>query len=178
MSKDIICNWLGKCKQKALDSVKAEVFDYLDIAECENPDLAQDIIRLENCMYSSKELKDKYGVMNCYVQKPYTYADNVKGKYFLLDGKYSLIYKFLQKNQGKDLMYETYLEEVSKLINKYYDVASEYNSLIATVKKMRNVKSMLSYLEGLGFDISTIKDVPKDTIDKNLLFVCGDNKPC
>lgn len=175
MSKDHICNWLGKCKQKALNSVKNEVLDYLDSIEVENQ-VFDDIIRLENCQETMKRLRNDYQLENGTVYLPYIHIHN-SGKFLEFYGKHCLIYQYLLINQDKKQVWKKHYEEVKRLIDKYFDVNSEYNSVSASIKKMRNVKAMLSYLEGLGFDISTIKNVPKDTINKDLLFVCGDNKP-
>ena len=69
----------------------------------------------------------------------------------------------------KDEVFSKYKEKVRFNYKKVYMVS----------KDMSSAKKIAEYLEGLGFDISTLKEDEmkylSTDIDKSKLFVCGEN---
>ena len=92
------------------------------------------------------------------------------------------------KNRIRDIMITRCKFEGSKipLLLKEKDtelrgVEQNYNKVKMVSKTKKYGKDVAKYLEGLGFDISSVKKgddcvALSVDIDKKLLFVCGDNK--
>jgi vacuolar-type H+-ATPase subunit I/STV1 len=74
--------------------------------------------------------------------------------------------------------------EVAKLNNEWGKeieaVRFNYKKVYIVAKGMSSTKKIVEYLEGLGFDLSTLKEDEmkylSTDIDKSKLFVCGENK--
>lgn len=60
------------------------------------------------------------------------------------------------------------------------EVKANYHKVYVVSKSMSSAKKIAEYLEGLGFDLSTLKEDEITAlvadIDKDKLFVCGDRK--
>lgn len=60
------------------------------------------------------------------------------------------------------------------------EVKFNYKKVYIVAKGMSSSKKIAEYLEGLGFDLSTLKEDEmkylSTDIDKSKLFVCGENK--
>lgn len=73
--------------------------------------------------------------------------------------------------------------EVQKLRNQcdkeVQEVKANYHKVYIVSKNMSNAKKIAEYLEGLGFDLSSLKEDEMKAlvadIDKSKLFVCGEN---
>lgn len=78
----------------------------------------------------------------------------------------------------------SYRGEVQKLINEankeIESVKDNYHKVYVVSKSMSSAKNIEEYLEGLGFDLSSLKEDEMIAlvadIDKSKLFVCGENK--
>lgn len=76
-----------------------------------------------------------------------------------------------------------YQGKVEKLKNEMADevnlVRANYKKVFVVSKNMTSAKKIAEYLEGLGFDISSLKEDEITAlvaeIDKTKLFVCGEN---
>lgn len=176
MSKANILEWIDKCKYKALKSVDESIKDKLTKILEGHKTIQDSVNEYQECEKALKRLKELYKYNGAEVHKPYIHI-KVKNRYYPLNGDLVFVYQYLQnKSQAGYVEYNGLLKEINEKLNKYFQVQSEYELLYSRVRKMRNVNSILGYLKNLGFDTSTIGGV-KDNINRDLLFVCGDNKP-
>lgn len=64
--------------------------------------------------------------------------------------------------------------------NEIEEVKANYLKVRVVCERLLNGAKVSEYLEGLGFDISSLKDIENKAlipqIDKTKLFVCGENK--
>lgn len=177
MSKANILEWIDKCKHKALKSVDKSIKKQLNTILEGHKTIQDSLNEYKECEKTLKRLKGFYEYGGAETHPPYV---NIKleKSYYYLNGDLVFVYQYLNKKAKAGYVeYNALFEEVNSKIDKYYQVRCEYDSLYEKVKRIRNAKTILDYLENLGFDTSTIEGVEKDNINRDLLFVCGDNKP-
>ncbi|MBS4958176.1 MAG: hypothetical protein KHZ99_14165 [Clostridium sp.] len=100
------------------------------------------------------------------------------GNYYIKDG---LRYFSNIKNRISSSC--NYQGEVQKLKDKknkeVEEVQANYKKVYIVAKSMSSAKKIAEYLEGLGFDLSSLKEDEMKAlvadIDKSKLFVCGEN---
>lgn len=176
MSKANILEWIDKCKSKALKSVDESIKGKLTKILEGHKTIQDSVNEYRECEKTLKRLKDFYKYSGAEAHPPYI---NIKATkyYYCLNGDLVFVYQYLQNKAKAGYMeYNGLLEEINAMLVKYYQVRNEYELLYSRVRKMRNVDTILVYLKNLGFDTSSIGGV-KDNVNRDLLFVCGDNKP-
>lgn len=78
----------------------------------------------------------------------------------------------------------TFKGEIQKIIDRrnkeVEEVKANYHKVYVVSKNMSSAKKIAEYLEGLGFDLSSLKEDEMKAlvadIDKSKLFVCGERK--
>ena len=159
MDKLVVKEWLMKCKEKALNSVIKETEE---IADGFNKKLQiKDLIQQIKEEYPKLKVNYHIGVQ-CHAP---AYRDVKFGDL----PAFALAY--LRQNEMNEE-----IEKVGLLIKKRKEVEKEYNSLIHNVMQIEDVDDCVGYLTNLGFDTSSLLVMP-DNVNKNLLFVCNNNKP-
>lgn len=175
IDKNDVSHWLYKCKNRAVEAVNTDIQKYLEKIIDELPDIKEDYNLVLDIKEKLSSLRKKYsGINRLYFDKELLYDYYKNGKYF---NKYedinALIMSYLDNNPTE---LETRFQELKLLIDKRIKVEREYESLISVVLKKRKVESMIKYLNDLGFDTTSLMTMPNH-INKDLLFVCHDNKP-
>ena len=170
MDKLVVKEWLMKCKEKALNSVIKETEDLLVSYADVYPEIADGFnkkLQIKDLIQQIKEeypkLKVNYHIgVQCHAP---AYRDVKFGDL----PAFALAY--LRQNEMNEE-----IEKVGLLIKKRKEVEKEYNSLIHNVMQIEDVNDCVGYLTNLGFDTSSLLVMP-DNVNKNLLFVCHNNKP-
>ena len=170
MDKITIKEWLQKCKEKARDSVKKDIEDYLISFSLDFPQWQKDYDEFKSTWDKLRLYKEKYPKLNLNVHiKCFSYHPAFK------DVKFEGLAGFILASMVYE-NWQTHLDEVARLLKKRADVNKEYDSLIHNVMQMSDTKSIIEYLTDLGFDTTSLLVMP-DNVNKNLLFVCNNNKP-
>lgn len=171
MTKTDVINWIAACKAKALKSITHEVEEYL-IQEADNiPELQEDFAIYDKLLSDSKYLGEKFSTYMVLCRRFSVYVEN--SNHIYLSDKAAMMYLFFKNREE----YQEQRETIKSFSDKASKVSNEYNRLQAQVKNMRKIPKMVNYLNSLGFDTSTIKENPQVQVNKDLLFVCHDNKP-
>lgn len=168
-----VTTWLDKCRLKALSSIDSDINQYLSDLANKAPTIKEDYQILGDVEYKIKTLQDRYkGVNGLYFDKIICCFSDYYGRSKIV-GINALVYSHIIHNKEQ---YSEYYNHLKYLFEKKKKVDKEYESLISIVIKKRNVESMIKYLNELGFDTSSLMTLPQN-INKDLLFVCHDNKP-
>ena len=174
-----VTNWIAKCKNRAIDSIDEDIIQYLSDLLKEFPKIKKDYEFLEKLELTMQTMDSEYNtvskkVYGLYFDKGvycYSHDDNYRRTKF--KGANALVYAYIIKNKEQ---YSEYYQHIQSLFEKRKKVEREYESLSNIVIKKRKVESMIKYLNELGFDTTTLMTLPSN-INKDLLFVCHDNKP-
>lgn len=178
VNKYDITDWITKCKNRAIDSVDEDITQYLSDLLKEFPKIQKDYELLEKLELIMQTMDNEY---NSVSQKVYglsfdkeVYCYSLANDYRTkIKGANALVYAYIIKNEEQ---YSEYYQHIQSLFEKRKKVEREYESLRNIVIKKRKVESMIKYLNELGFDTTTLMTLPSN-INKDLLFVCHDNKP-
>ena len=175
IDKNDVSHWLYKCKNRAVEAVNTDIQKYLEKIIDELPDIKKDYNLILEITEQLSVLRKKYGGINrLYFDKGLRYDYYKNGKYFdRYEDIDALILSYLDSNPTE---LDTRFQELKLLFDKRIKVEREYESLISVVLKKRKVESMIKYLNELGFDTTSLMTMPNH-INKDLLFVCHDNKP-
>ena len=175
IDKSDVSHWLYKCKNRAVEAVNTDIQKYLEKIIDELPDIKKDYNLILEIVEQLSVLHKKYsGINRLYFNKELLYDYYKNGKYFnKYEGINALIMSYLDNNP---IELDTRFQELKLLFDKRIKVEREYESLISVVCKKRKVESMIKYLNDLGFDTTSLMTMPNH-INKDLLFVCHDNKP-
>lgn len=175
IDKSDVSHWLYKCKNRAVEAVDTDIQKYLEKIIDELPDIKEDYNLILDIAEKLNSLYKKYdGISRLYFDKELIYKYYTNGKYFdRYEGINALILSYLDSNPTE---LDTRFQELKLLFDKRVKVEREYESLISVVCKKRKVESMIKYLNDLGFDTTSLMTMPNH-INKDLLFVCHDNKP-
>ena len=169
--KSDISEWLRKCQSKAVDSVNKEMMDKILEYSKMFPVIQEDMKRLAKIQSEIDEIITHYGDDMGFYTRPKIYSSECLLWFF---NEYALTIAFLKKNDNEKL------DEIVMLRGKRKRVSREYDTLIEKVRRIRRPEKAVQYLKDLGFDVSSLVALDtgnKESIDKKLLFVCGDNKP-
>lgn len=175
IDKTDVSHWLYKCKNRAVKAVDADIQKYLEKIIDELPDIKEDYNFILDMAEKLSSLRIKYGGINSlYFDKGIYYSFYNHGRYLdRYEGINALILSYLDSNPTE---LDTRFQELKLLFDKRVKVEREYESLISVVCKKRKVESMIKYLNELGFDTTSLMTMPNH-LNKDLLFVCHDNKP-
>ena len=174
LTKSDVSNWVSKCKQKALASIRDAHIAELVIAGEANPVIKGMLKMSENYTEAGKALQALLKLNGCENTSVYTAVSiyeyngyNANGNSYVQAIGF-LIWKNPEKFPVEHVLCQNY-------VVKYKSVESEYGTLYNKCQALKPLKAA-EYLESLGFDISTLTPVEKK-LDPAKLFVCGDNKP-
>lgn len=177
IDKTDVKDWINKCKSRAIDSVDKDINSYIAEIAINFPIIQSDYDFLVQTEASMKALREKYKDVEDlrFYQNVYC-RDNFENEYWsrlVFKGLNALVYSYIIDNKEE---YQEYYQHIKSLFDKRKKVKLEYESLNSVVMKKRKVEAMVKYLNDLGFDTSSLMTLPKN-INKDLLFVCHDNKP-
>ena len=170
MDKLVVKEWLMKCKEKALNSVIKETEDLLVSYADVYPEIADGYNKKLQIKDLIQQIKEEYPKLKVnHLITVQCHAPAYRDVKFGDLPAFALAY--LRQNEMNEE-----IEKVGLLIKKRKEVEKEYNSLIHNVMQIEDVNDCVSYLTNLGFDTSSLLVMP-DNVNKNLLFVCHNNKP-
>lgn len=181
MRKKDLLLFLDKVEHKAIKSVEEHFDKLIDVAK---------INVLAEKKYTERIEKLQKKVNNLFAEAQELTLDIGED----IDIKFSYYYTVpydLQHWNGKSNIYDSILkhsrfsaksvETLKQAKNKEVDaVKANYLKVRVVCERLANGAKVAEYLEGIGFDISSIKDIENKAlipqIDKTKLFVCGENK--
>lgn len=170
MDKLVVKEWLMKCKEKAVNSVIKETEDLLISYVDMYPEITDGYNKKLQIKALIQQIKEEYPKLKVnHLITVQCHAPAYKDVKFGDLPAFALAY-LRQNEMNKEI------EKVGLLIKKRKEVEKEYNSLIHNVMQIEDVDDCVSYLTNLGFDTSSLLVMP-DNVNKNLLFVCNNNKP-
>lgn len=173
--KKDVYGFIQKCRSKALNSVYDKYNTKIKEYKTEQIDdklnlVLEKITSSITCLnnFIDEENKDgvKINLKTCYdVRQFMSYANNIK----------------------RNIMNVYYDEKVQQLEkekeNKLDKVGAEYTKLETVCRNLHTAKDCYLYLHKIGFDVSYLDNIEEhdqkmlvQSVDKEALFVCGDNK--
>lgn len=170
VTKEDVKIWLGKCKHKAMQVVEKEIGDFLS-------ELAD---KYTSCTTDYQKIMQDIADINAYATKYNTSFNVIKNDDITFWND-----KVRERFNGIDVLTVNYIyehdckediETLEALCLKSKKVEREYLDLIDICNRFRKAEKAVKYLQELGFNTETLVG-QSVAIDKNLIFVCGDNKP-
>lgn len=175
MNKKDLLEFIERVERKAISSVEARFDKEIEAKKQEALSKYEDSINmlqdtfnrfstnLTNLLTDMKEDMEVAYIGNYYVNDGMKYLSNIKNRI-------SSSCDFKGEVQKLEDQKKKEIEEVRANYKKVYVVS----------KSMSSAKKIAEYLEGLGFDLSSLKEDEMNAlvadIDKSKLFVCGERK--
>lgn len=184
MTKRDVYEFIRRVREKAIDSVDDKNKKEIEKEKKKiHKRYLKEIVAINDAV---EDLELRLKVMISKIEKDkqfeskddrYVYTSTFEGCVRRL-AKENAIYDVFEDNGIKNIGgLKTAREKSSKERNM---VASEYLKLEQKCRELKSAKQCITYLNELGFDTSSIgkkKEVVLDSnINKDMLFVCGDNK--
>lgn len=174
LKKDLL-EFIERVERKAISSVEARFDKEIEVKKQEVLSKYEDSINMLQDTFNrfSTNLTNLLTDMKEDMEVAYS------GNYCVNDGM-----KYLSNIKNKVSSSCQFQGEVQKLKDQkkkeINEVQVNYKKVYVVSKSMSSAKKIVEYLEGLGFDLSSLKEDEMNAlvadIDKSKLFVCGERK--
>lgn len=174
LKKDLL-EFIERVERKAISSVEARFDKEIEVKKQEVLSKYEDSINTLQDTFNrfSTNLTNLLTDMKEDMEVAYS------GNYYVNDGM-----KYLSNIKNRVSSSCHFQGEVQKLKDQkkkeIEEVKANYKKVYVVSKSMSSAKKIVEYLEGLGFDLSSLKEDEMNAlvadIDKSKLFVCGERK--
>lgn len=175
MNKKDLLEFIERVERKAIKSVEDRFNEEIEAKKEEALSKYEEKINMYQDTFNrfSTNLTNLLTDMNEDLEVAYS------GNYYIKDGL-----KYLSNIKNRISSSCNFQGEVQKLKDKkkkeVEEVQANYKKVYIVAKSMSSSKKIAEYLEGLGFDLSSLKEDEIKAlvadIDKSKLFVCGERK--